>query len=178
MRKLPNDEFYTPAWVFDLLFQSSWITGWIEATYWEPATAEGHLVRAMEAHGLKVRATGLPDDFLQMSGPAGHIITNPPYGAQGSLAANFVRHALNLTCALQGRVTMLLPFDFDAAPGRWQLFAEHPAWKAKYVLVDRIRWANLDQKKAGPKNHHAWYEWDWRHQGPARIYYLRQRRST
>ena len=67
---------------------------------------------------------------------------------------------------------MLLPMNFDAAKGRRDLFAENPAFKAKYVLTKRIRWENLEQKAAGPSSNHAWYVWDRSHSGPPTMGWL------
>jgi len=85
------------------------------------------------------------------------IATNPPF----SLAGEFCRRAQHAS-----KVAMLLPLAFDSAKGRKDLFAENPSFKAKYVLTKRIRWENLEQKKAGPSSNHAWYVWDRSHEGP------------
>ena len=98
------------------------------------------------------------------------IITNPPYS--NGLAEKFVRHALALTEPVKGKVAMLLPLAWDSAKGRRDLFKEHPAFKAKYILTRRIRWVNLDQKKNGPSQNHAWYVWDWTHSGPPTLGWL------
>ena len=102
-------------------------------------------------------------DFLKLGadwmGQREAIVTNPPYS--NGLAEKFVRHALKLTDPVNGKVAMLLPLAWDSAKTRRDLFAEHPAFKAKYTLTRRIRWENLKQKKNGPSQNHAWYVWDW-----------------
>ncbi|MGH9552146.1 MAG: hypothetical protein ACRD3W_22355 [Terriglobales bacterium] len=89
------------------------------------------------------------------------IITNPPY----ERAHDFISHALDLTQPISGRVAMLLPMAFDCAKTRRSIFAQHPAFCRKLVLTKRVRWANLEQKTAGPSMNHAWFVWDWRNEG-------------
>ena len=74
--------------------------------------------------------------------------------------------------ARAGKVAMLLPLGFDAAKGRRRFFADHPAFARKLILTNRIRWANLPQKKAGPSANHFWGIWDWRHVGPPTLHWL------
>ena len=74
-----------------------------------------------------------------------------------------MRHALKLTEPELGKVAMLLPVNFDTAKGRKDIFADHPAFARKLILTRRIRWANIEQKSAGPSMNHAWYVWGWRH---------------
>lgn len=104
------------------------------------------------------------------------IVTNPPF----TRATEFIRHALNLTRAHRGKVAFLLPHGFDASAGkdrktgrnlRLELFTQYP-YRGKYILLERIRWENLDQKKAHPSQDHAFYVWDWTHSGPPSIFWL------
>ena len=67
---------------------------------------------------------------------------------------------------------MLLPLAFDAAKGRRELFADCPAFARKLILTNRIRWANLPQKVAGPSVNHSWYIWDWTFRGVPTIGWL------
>lgn len=103
------------------------------------------------------------------------VASNPPYGRQKgqakSISEQITRHALELTRAARGRVAMLLPMAWDAAKGRRDLF-EHYPFKAKYVVLRRIRWTNLEQKKSGPSGNHAWFVWDWTHEGAPFLGYL------
>lgn len=100
-------------------------------------------------------------DFLQVTATGRDIVTNPPF----SLSNEFARHALSLTEPNLGKVAMLLPLAWDSAKGRRDLFADCPAFKAKYTLTRRIRWENLEQKANGPSANHAWFVWDWRRGG-------------
>lgn len=102
-------------------------------------------------------------DFLTINHPVPAICTNPPF----SRADKFIEHAL----LLASKIAMLLPMNFDAAKGRVGLFTGAP-FKKKYVLLDRIRWENLEQKAAGPSSNHAWYVWDYGHRGDPTIGYL------
>ncbi len=106
---------------------------------------------------------GAEFDFLSDHDIALDIATNPPF----NLANEFCRHAQR-----NDRAAMLLPLAFDAAKGRKDLFSENPHFKAKYVLTKRIRWENLEQKKAGPSSNHAWYVWDKSHNGPPTMGWL------
>lgn len=99
-------------------------------------------------------------DFLSLRTTRERIATNPPF----NLADQFVRHALAMTRPHNGRVAMLLPMAWDTAKSRRDLFEQAP-FKAKYTLTKRIRWENLEQKKNGPSNNHAWFVWDWKHVG-------------
>jgi hypothetical protein len=114
--------------------------------------------RGPSPHGIA--AGGAQFDFLQMTKlPAADIASNPPYG---KLAEPIIRHALELTKPARGRVAMLLPMAFDCAKGRVDLW--NPPFKRKLVMLDRIRWANLEHT-ASPSSNHAWYIWSWSHVG-------------
>ena len=163
--KIPNDLFCTPAWVTEALLNVEEFP----RPFWEPASGEGHISKILgQLCTASDLATGT--DFLTC-GAMPHIccknmeawqtrsiITNPPYS--NGLAERFVRHALNLTEPVKGKVAMLLPLAFDSAKGRRDLFADHPAFKAKYTLTRRIRWENLEQTSS-PSMNHAWFVWDW-----------------
>lgn len=119
------------------------------------------MVRALEKHGLWVCKNG--GDFFDNEKPlsmAANIVTNPPFKD----AHKFIRHALKLVEPARGKVAMLLPVAYDAGKTRRDLFLHGPI-KAKYTLTKRIRWANLEQKEAGPSANHAWFVWDWSYQG-------------
>ena len=115
-------------------------------------------------------------DFLKCNWSPGDIVTNPPF----SRADEFVFHALTLTRHFQGKVAFLLPHGYDASRGkcrktgrnrRLELFTQFP-YRGKYVLLDRIRWENLEQKQAHPSGDHAFYVWDWTHNGPPSIFWI------
>jgi hypothetical protein len=74
---------------------------------------------------------------------------------------------------VNGFVAMLLRTDFDHAKSRSHLFRDCPAFSRKVVLLNRIVWfteAN-GKPKASPSENHAWFCWDWRHDGPPTIAY-------
>lgn len=171
---VPGDLYCTPEWVTEALLSVEVFP----RTILEPAVGEGHMHRPLVARygrgsvmGLDINLSGY--DFLKSESkiPWGSIVTNPPgysrkKGETVSLAERFVRHALDLTKPASGKVAMLLPLAWDTANSRRDLFDEHPAFKIQHVLTKRIRWANLPQKKNGPSQNHAWFVWDWSHEGP------------
>lgn len=159
----PSDNYTTPAWVVDLLFQNEEFEGSI----WEPAPGEGAMVEAILRHSPDVYFT--KDNFLEINQDAKNIITNPPF----SVAEDFCHQALKNTQRKRGKVAMLLPtyFDNGKAPLRKSLFTLLP-FKIKYVLTERIRWTNLEQKKNGPSTNHAWYVWDWNLSEEPKIWWL------
>jgi hypothetical protein len=160
-QRLANDDYATPIWVVDALLAVESFAGKI----CEPAPGAGHMVCALEAAGHTV--TALAGDFLACSAPFPNIVTNPPF----SLADAFVRHALELTYPLSGKVCLLLPFEFDCAKKRVEIFRDCSAFAAKHVLTRRIKWVNLEHV-ASPKKHHAWFVWDWRHRGAPRMSWI------
>lgn len=129
-KRMDADAYWTPQWVFDALYS---VESFSEPFDCAPRNADFDF---------------LAQDWIC---PPLEIVTNPPF----SKAESFVRHALKLA----NKVAMLLPLAWDAAKSRRDLF-ENPRFKAKYVLCQRIRWENLEQKKNGPSSNHAWYVWD------------------
>lgn len=173
-----RDLYETPEWVTHALRphlrESSWVA------VWEPAAGAGKMAKAMRDRGLIVFATDIepnPDldgdgDFLRWTSRAfraSAIITNPPY----ELATEFCEHALRLMEPCGGLVAMLLRTDFDHAKSRTHLFRDCPAFAKKLVLMKRITWfVEADGKpKASPSFNHAWYIWDWGHNGAPTIGY-------
>ncbi len=159
----PNDDYATPSWVIDALFEHEKFTGPV----WEPAPGSGQMVEALRSHVDQIYSTD--SNFLELDQNAFNIITNPPF----SLAEDFCHHAIENTLENKGKVAMLLPsyFDNGKSGGRIGLFKYSP-FKIKYVLTDRIRWTNLEQKKNGPSTNHAWYVWDWAYQERPRIWWI------
>ena len=182
-----NEAYYTPDWAVGVglsMFQRNMGVGDIIL---EPACGDGRMAYVIKNSypGNMVIATDIapppalgawlpgifhvimePVDFLQAeplhdTGGRVHIITNPPFGKGGHTGAKFIRKALELTEPSRGTVTMLLPMAFDCGSTRTDIFRDHPAFDAKVVLLDRIRWRNLEQKKSGPTADHAWFYWDW-----------------
>lgn len=161
---IPGDLYCTPKWVTEALLGAE---DFLKPVL-EPASGERHMSKVI----LRKCGAVVTDDLTPGGGffekwsrekvddyGIRSILTNPPYS--NGLAEKFVRHALDLTKPVNGKVAMLLPLAFDSAKGRRDIFANHPAFKAKYILTQRIRWANLEQKKNGPSQNHAWFVWDW-----------------
>lgn len=173
------EKYYTPAWATWALLRRLPIAP--GSAVYEPAAGDGGIARVLAEAGLQVFASDIaPDyegawqqDFLTVDrAPVRAIITNPPYGVGGRMAREFAEHALRLMQPVGGRVALLLRDDFDSAGGRSLLFRDCPAWGAKIVLTKRVRWTNLEQKKAGPSINHAWFVWDWsRPGGPPTLHY-------
>lgn len=140
--RVSGDLYVTPQWVWDALYS---VEPWAREAD-DPAPINADF------------------DYLTMPCYQVSVATNPPF----SLAEQFTRKALR---EVERGVAMLLPMAWDAAKTRRDLFENHP-FKAKYTLTKRIRWENLEQKKAGPSNNHAWFVWDWSYQGKPFLGYL------
>jgi hypothetical protein len=134
------------------------------------------MVEVLLAYGFCVSFSDIDagQDFLRCSGhpdgaKCGAIITNPPYDS----AQAFIEHALRMMEPAGGQVAMLLRTDFDHAKSRTHLFRDCPAFAKKLVLMKRIVWfAEANGKpKASPSFNHAWYLWDWRHEGAPAVAY-------
>lgn len=161
-----RDCYETPAWVTDALVAH--IPERIR-NIWEPAAGSGKMVRALIGHGYSVVGTDIDfkdQDFLTCGPPilSQAIITNPPY----NLATEFVIRATSLTWGIGGFVAMLLRTDFDHAKTRQKLF-RHAAFAKKVVLTKRIKW--FEDSKGQPSFNHAWFIWDWKHNGPPTLAY-------
>ena len=143
--RVEGDLYITPRWVYDALYE---FEPWAEQA-WDCAPINAAF------------------NFLNQQDDFEAIATNPPF----RLAEEFCHHALTWTHALNGRVAMLLPMAFDTAKTRRYLFDRRP-FKAKYTLTKRIRWENLEQKKNGPSQNHAWFVWDWQYEGKPFLGYL------
>lgn len=141
-KRQPDEAYWTPEWVYTALFaEEEFIAPWDCAP------------RSGEPDFLKIR------DW-----PSRHLVSNPPYGRQGKIAERFILHALK-TGPVGFKAAFLLPMGFDAAKGRVKFFRDCPVFRKKIVLLNRIRWENLDQKENGPSANHAWYIWDWQNPG-------------
>jgi hypothetical protein len=141
---------------------------------WECAVGDGHMLSplqlASDVYGTDLR---FGDDFLaRRERPfcdVDAIITNPPY----DLATEFIEHALRLIEPVGGLVAMLLRTDFDHAKSRSHLFRDCPAFAKKVVLTKRIMWFEPEPGAKGksPSFNHAWYIWDWKHEGAPSLAY-------
>lgn len=161
-----RDCYETPEWVTKALLPH--IPEQIRNVY-EPAAGSGKMVRVLAGAGYAVDADDITEgrDFRDCNKQygLGGIITNPPY----VLAKEFIEKAISLTCSA-GFVAMLLRTDYDHARSRAHLFDEHTSFFAKkLVLRERIRW--IEGSTGSPSFNHAWFMWNWNHQGPATLAY-------
>jgi hypothetical protein len=160
-----RDLYETPEWVTRALVPH--IPDRVRSI-WEPACGSGKMVGALAGTGTIWGSdidTG--EDFLAHPNADEFeaIITNPPY----ALATEFIEHATRLMSRPLGMVAMLLRTDFDHAKSRQRLFALHPAFAKKVVLTKRIKW--FEDSKGQPSFNHAWFIWDWKHEGPPTLAY-------
>jgi hypothetical protein len=151
-----RDFYETPAWVTAALIPHLRPLRRV----WEPAAGSGKLGAA----GLEVEGSDIADgvDFLlerTVRSGADAIITNPPYAQ----ARKFIERALLLTEPGRGLLAMLLRTDYDHAKTRKHLFGSFPVFTKKLVLTERIVW--FESPNAAPSFNHAWFIWDWRHEG-------------
>ena len=128
------------------------------------------MARALMKHGIGTTATDIEtgEDFLKATRLPFNvtaIVTNPPY----ALAREFIEHSLALTRPIKGVVAMLLRTDFDHEKTRQHLFGECPHFWTKLVLTKRIKW--FEDSKGQPSFNHAWFIWDWKHQGVPTLAY-------
>ena len=156
--RVDGDFYATPSWVVHALLRRVSFRSFI----FDPCCGQKHIIEAcaqfnVAAFGADL-ATGA--DFLADTCDYRTIVTNPPYGSGGRLAQAFIERALQQTARQCGQVAMLLQIDFDSGSSRRHLFENNKSFQQKIVLTKRIRWANLEQKKAGPSKNHAWFVWD------------------
>jgi hypothetical protein len=132
----------------------------------EPAAGSGKMVRALASAGYTVIASDIDSgvDFLAAHECEEAIVTNPPY----ALAYEFIMHALDRTEGA-GYVAMLLRTDFDHAATRANLFGRNGLFAKKLVLTKRIKW--FEDSKGSPSFNHAWFIWDWKHEGAPTLAY-------
>lgn len=168
-----REAYATPSWVTRVVIPHLRHSEVI----WEPAAGEGHMAAALMDAGFKVIMSDIVGgvDFL-IAHPTDQrisaIVTNPPY----SHAELFIIRALELMRPRRGQVAMLLRADFDSGKTRTKFFRDCPAWAKKIVLLQRIVWFEPEpradgKKPAGPSENHAFYIWDWCHEGPPTIGY-------
>jgi hypothetical protein len=166
-KRRKNDDYPTPPEVLDVLFDCIAFDDVID-----PACGKlKRVLKAAKRRGLDATGSDIISgcSFFEYDNCERDIITNPPYGdRRGTLALQFIEHALWLSERHRKLVAMLLPIDFDSGKSRAHVF-QHPAFALKIVLLDRIRWFN---GQSGSTNH-AWYLWDWDHHGAPIIKYAR-----
>lgn len=171
-----RDLYETPEWVTEALLPH---LPPIQGKIWEPACGAGKMATVL-IHGtfndvycsdIAPLCEAQAGDFMRAAFEPGFgaIITNPPY----EIATDFCEHALRLMEPEQGIVAMLLRTDFDHARLRSHLFRDCPAFSKKLVLTKRIVWFEPEPGSKGksPSFNHAWFIWDWKHNGPPTIGY-------
>ena len=170
-----RDLYETPQWVTESLLPH--IPERINCA-WECAAGGWQMVNVLSRH-LVTYGTDIVSDESEFSSRSSGvdflaqtrlpqcapnaIITNPPY----ELATEFCEHALRLMEPVGGFVAMLLRTDFDHAKSRSHLFRDCPAFAKKLVLTKRIVWFEPEPGAKGksPSFNHAWFCWDWTHEG-------------
>lgn len=160
-----RDLYETPEWVTEALIPHLRTFRMI----WEPACGSGKMMHVLAKHAQTVGSDiDRGEDFLMPwrsdLPQADAIITNPPYDQ----AQAFIERALRLMEKPAGVVAMLLRTDYDHAKTRRHLFADCPAFAKKVVLTKRVVWFEGGKS---PSFNHAWFIWDWQHDGPATIGY-------
>lgn len=129
----------------------------------EPACGQGHIAKALEARGYKVRACDLVDrgygtvgmNFLESDEQNidADIVTNPPY----KLAQEFVEKAMSVV-APGHKVAMFLKLTFLETARRRELFRRYPP-KTVYVASQRIAcWPN-GRPTSQSMVCYAWFVW-------------------
>jgi len=141
-----------------------------DAHVWEPACAEGQMVRPLEEFGYRVTATDLRPgvgggeggvDFLNTESKYHNqrydaIITNPPFG----VAEAFIRQSLEIAPV----VVMLLKAQYWNTSNRKELFRE-----TKPCMELNLTWrpAFLEEERGkSPLMDCMWVVWDRNHYGP------------
>jgi hypothetical protein len=143
-------------------------------TIWEHACGDGHMVEPLLLAGCaRVYASDIIDrgagqdevlDYLSGREPKlphyDGMITNPPFGARGALAAAFIEAGLKRIKEYGGFLALLLPCDFDSAKTRACYFGDCPHFVGKIVLRQRIVWFKRDDGgREQPKENSAWFLW-------------------
>lgn len=170
-----RDLYETPEWVTEALLPH---LPRRPSMIWEPAMGSGKMTKVFSLARLGWGGSDIDDgeDFLTMdsAGPGfderpDAIITNPPY----ELGTQFCEHALRLMEPANGFVAMLMRTDFDHAKSRSHLFRDCPAFAKKVVLTKRIMWFEPapGAKGKSPSFNHAWFIWDWKHEGAPTLAY-------
>ena len=160
-----NDCYQTEPWATEALLKFFPVQG---CRVWEAAAGNHLMADVLREHGAEVFTSDIKTysrdhdrifDFLQEKDVAVNLdidalITNPPYGKYNYDAMRFANLALK---RCRGMVALLLPVKFDSGSKRLNLFRDNPRFRAKIVLVDRIRWFP-GTTTAGTEDH-AWFVW-------------------
>ncbi len=157
----PLDFYPTPPHAVQSLLDRERFTGLVL----EPACGDGAIVRVLQAYGYDVEATDILDgkDFFARSETVPNIVTNPPYRQ----TLDFILHAKKIATR---KVAMLLPVEFLHGATRFELFQDRRfPLKNVYVFSSRLRFGSETDATVG----HAWYVWDRKYKGEARLGWIR-----
>ena len=161
-----RDLYETPAWVTEAVLPH--LPFVYQGRVWEPACGSGKMLKVLHDRcGEYVCGTDIVEgtDFLacHKAHDVSGIVTNPPYVH----AQQFCEKAITLMEPVSGFAAMLLRTDFDHAKTRQHLFKR--PFSKKVVLTKRIKW--FEDSKGQPSFNHAWFIWDWKHQGAPTLAY-------
>lgn len=177
-----RDFYPTPDCYTDWLIEAAGYLFSKDLPVLEPAAGERHMANRLEALGfttacfdIKPYKDVFEHDFLDDVSPRGYaqIVTNPPYGR---VAEPFVRRALNVVREEKGIVAMLLPFDWDAAGERSDLFDSQGPFLMKIAINKRVKW--IEGSEGSGMHNYAWYVWDWSSCGETPIIEYMPKRKT
>lgn len=172
--RVENDRYQTPSWVAKALCEHFDID---RRVIWEPAAGDGYLAQGLRDCGaMDVVMSDIDPppgsgaceqgDFLSWhtTPPTVYaVVTNPPFGFQGSLAIQFARECCNLIeDGFMSAAALLLPVDFDSGRTRLDIFRDNPYFSAKIVLNHRISWVGMEPApgEPGPSTNHCWMVWE------------------
>jgi hypothetical protein len=133
------------------------------------------MVQELRSHGYKVIGTDISegDDVLTMEPLASNIVTNPPYGHNGTQpdrkAAEKI--ALHLLAHDPDKLSLLMPFQWWCGLGRAEgLFTRYPVSRV-WAFADRFAmWPDGIPVRAGTSTiNFAWFVWDKYHSGPTEL---------
>ena len=185
--------FYTPEWPVGCLLSAYSLYGFEHVI--EPCAGAGHICAALARAGARnikasdiapapdravwrrtIKRLNVFDLDLPGSGSVA-IITNPPYGHTNNDAVKLARRLVADLSGRRGRrmLALLCQRGIDAGKTRYDFFRDCDGYDGEVVLGDRIRWVNLEQKKAGPSMSHSWHVWQWPNQRPYPIKQYRDR---
>jgi len=157
-RKVPGDDYTTPAWAVKALFMAQDVPG----TVWDPACGSGVIVRVAHDMRHESRGTDIKGgcDLFEFTGRHPRItsedwsiVTNPPY----SIATQFVAHTLKLNPTM---AAFLLRLSFLEGSTRRDLLFNTRFYRL-WVFPSRITMYPDGQEK--PKNSgtaaYGWFVW-------------------
>lgn len=140
------DDFQTPAWALDPLWQYLW-SGW---RIWEPACGKGNLVRAFDERGFATIGTDIThgQDFLTCEPPEFEVlITNPPFSIKDAWLARCYE--------MEKPFALLMPFTAMETPKRLGLFRTHGV--EVIILPRRVNF----ETPSGSTSGRAWFPVGW-----------------